>query len=329
MRGKCEVDERACPWLPVLERVSVLDGQLFDEHPLLLELEKLPKEESKAKHSNFLRRLEKGSAVAVETPVAAIMKEEDIIKILSEVPATLYTIPDNPLGYPHFSSTALATHLKALGAEVMPHITTKDRNLSALTAELKTALLFRFEAVLLTTGDWPSLMLPSKAVFDLDSSNLIRLAKLIFSGVLPTKEVLDANLSERPVITATLNPNYPVKLESKRAARKLIAGAELFFTQVVATRKAVRRIEEILSEAKKYTKLEADVDVSLLYPLKEDLIPVLERMGIETGDSFEDVLEEVKSLDFGGVNLIVLSHSLDEWLTLWKEAYKKVEEVLR
>ncbi len=328
LNSRCEVNGNPCPWLRILERIHYLDGAMFfNEHPILMEIEKISSRHIKPRNSNFWRWVENGKAISVEFPIAAVKNEEDIAKIVAEINPDLYTIPDNPLGYPHFSPTAFATYLKHFGIEVMPHLTAKDRNLSALTAELKTAVLFNFEVVLLTTGDWPSLTLPSRPVFDLDSANMIRLAKLIFNGVLPTKEIFE--VMERPRVAGTLNPHYKPRVEAQRIARKLMAGVELFFTQVVANRESITKIKEAFLELKKYTSVEVPVMVSLLYPINDDIRLLLKRMGIpaENG-TFEEVLEEVKSLDVaGGVNLIVLSKNPNNWLNLWKEAYEQVKEV--
>ncbi|MBO8175523.1 MAG: methylenetetrahydrofolate reductase C-terminal domain-containing protein [Thermococcus sp.] len=327
---KCEVTGNPCPWLKILEGIHYLDGAtFFNEHPLLMEIEKIPSREVKPKHSNFWSRVEKGKALSIEFPIAAIRNEVEIAEVITKTNSNLYTIPDNPLGCPHFSSTAFATYLKHFGIEVMPHLTAKDKNLAALTAELKTAVLFNFEVVLLTTGDWPSLTLPSRPVFDLDSANMIRLARLIFNGVLPTKETFE--VEERPRVAGTLNPHYRPRVEAQRIARKLTAGVELFFTQVVATKQSVARIKETFIELKKYTNVEVPVMVSLLYPISDNIKLLLRKMAIQTGnDTFEEVLEEVKALDIaGGVNLIVLSRNLDVWLNLWREAYEKIREVFK
>lgn len=326
--GKCEVNGNPCPWLEVLERSHYLDGAaLFNEPHILMEMEKIPSRDVKPKNSNFWSQVKKGKALSVEFPITTVRDEVDIARIIAKTKPNLYTIPDNPLGYPHFSSTAFATHLKQFGAEVMPHLTARDKNITALTAELKTAILFNFEVVLLTTGDWPSITLPSKIVFDLDSANMIRLARFIFNGILPTMEIFE--VEERPRVAGVMNPHYRPRVEAQRIARKLIAGAELFFTQVVATKESVARIKETFIELKKYTNAEVPVMVSLLYPINDDIKPLLMRMGIQTGDdAFEEVLEEVKALDIaGGVNIIVLSRQLGVWLTLWERVYENIKGV--
>lgn len=325
----CEVDGRRCPWISLLERLPLEPWMLFDEHPLLARLEGLVESDSRPRDSAFWRNLSKGRAFSVEFPIKVVRSGDDFLEVVNGLDADLVTVPDNPLGYPHFDPIALATKLKDTGlkAGVMPHVTAKDRNLSALASELRTAQLFGFEAVLLTTGDWPGLSMPSRPVFELDAPNLIRLARLVFAGVMPPGYRFP--VESRPRVAAAMSPHYRTALEVKRLIRKLVAGAEVFFTQVVARRDSVAAIREILNGIRERTKVDVPVVVSLLYPLRDELRPFLERMGIPVGgESFEELLEEVKSLDdVSGVNLILLADTAGEWLSLWNETRKLVREV--
>ncbi|WP_223211925.1 methylenetetrahydrofolate reductase C-terminal domain-containing protein [Thermococcus henrietii] len=329
LEGACEVDGRHCPWTGLIERVPLEPWMLFEEHPLLAELEGLVESDSVPRSSAFWRKLTRGKAFTVEFPVKVVRSSEDLLRVLRTLEADLVTVPDNPLGYPHFDPVAFATRLKDVGvrAGVMPHVTAKDRNLSALASELRTAQLFGFEAVLLTTGDWPGLSMPSRPVFDLDSPNLLRLARLVFAGVMPPGQRVQ--VESRPRVAGTMNPHYRPGVEARRTIRKIVAGAEVLFTQVVARRESVLSIREVLMEVEEKTRAEVPVVVSLLYPLGDELKPFLERMGIPTGDEgFGELLEEVKSLDAkGGVNLILLAETLGEWLSLWEEVKELVREV--
>ncbi|WP_240703264.1 methylenetetrahydrofolate reductase C-terminal domain-containing protein [Thermococcus indicus] len=317
---RCEVDGRMCP---LLRRLEVEEAP-FEEHPVLREMEKLVEGDTRPRDSAFWRGLELGRALTLEFPISAVRTWEDVHLVVGSVrDVDLLTVPDNPLGYPHFEPTAMALYLKSLGRPVCPHLTGKDRNLTAVASELRTALLFGFEAVLMTTGDWPGLSLPSRPVFDLDSANLIRLARLVFAGILPTGERFEAD--ERPRVLGTINPHYRPALEAKRVLRKLVAGAEALVTQVVASKESLSRLKEVLRSAGG----DVPVLVSLLHPLTEELRPALERMGIPAGDEgFEELLEEVKTLDFvSGINLIVFSRSLEGWLSLATDAVKTTKEV--
>ena len=332
VRGEvCEVDGKECPWTTTMARFGgTVPYMLFEEHPLLVELESLVEKDSEPRASTFWKNLERGKAFSIEFPIAAVKGEMDIIRVLGRVDADLLTVPDNPLGYPHVDPVAFSTYLKVLGAKagVMPHITAKDRNLAAISSELRTAGLFNFEAVLMVTGDWPDHGIPGRPVFDLDSANLVRLARLVFAGVLPTRERVE--VESRPRVLSGMNPHYRPKLEARRVVRKMIAGAEGFFTQVVATGRSVRGIREILRELRAYGEFEVPLVISLLYPIEDWIKPMLERMGIPTGnESFEELLEELKALDVGGgINLIVLSNDVDEWLRLEKEARGIIKEVI-
>ncbi|MDV3103237.1 methylenetetrahydrofolate reductase C-terminal domain-containing protein [Thermococcus waiotapuensis] len=329
LNGKCDVDGKECPWFSIVERFNVDPSTLFEEHPLLLEMEDLVERDSAPRASAFWRNIERGKAFSVEFPVAAVKGTEDSLEILEMVEADMIAIPDNPLGYPHYDPVAVACYLKSLGLKtgVMPHITAKDRNLSALTSELRTAQVFGCEFVLVTTGDWPGFAIPSRPVFDLDSANLVRLARLVFAGVMPTKEVVE--VTSRPRVATTMNPHYGPKVEAKRLARKLIAGGEVFFTQVVASTESVRNIEGTLKELERYADVDVPVVVSLLYPLREEMKPFLKGMRIPVGnESFEELLEELKAVDaVRGINLIVSSREIGEWFGLLEVAREKVKEV--
>ncbi|MFA4640594.1 methylenetetrahydrofolate reductase C-terminal domain-containing protein [Pyrococcus kukulkanii] len=316
--GICEVDGRKCPWFSVMERFELLDGApLLVEHPVVVEMERRYRGDVKIRESEFMKNLEKGKAIAVEFPIRLFERGERKFRRVGDI----YTVPDNPLGYPHVSPTSLATWLKTHGFSVMPHLTAKDRNVVAISSEFRTALEFGFEGVLITTGDWPGFIIQSKPVFDLDSPNMIKLARLMFSGVMPTGEYLE--LEERPFVAGTMNPNYPERVEGKRFARKIIAGVDLVFTQVVASVEAVRRIPRIIEEAKKYAPGEVPVVVSFLYPLTKELESTLRKMGIETGSSFQEIVEEVSSLELGGINLIVFEEAL------WNEKLDEAFEILK
>ncbi len=330
----CDVNGKECPWVYVIDHITNSNASpLFEEHPLFRELEKLIECDSPPKASSFWRNLEKRRAFSVEFPITAVKDERDILKILGAINIPLITVPDNPLGYPHYEPIAFATYLTAflkslkLQTGLMPHITTKDRNLTALSSELRTTQLVGFDAVLLTTGDWPAFNLPSKPVFELDSANLIRLARLIFAGVLPTGEKF--GVRNRPRVIATMNPYYPPKLEVRRVLRKLIAGAEAFFTQVVVAKKGIHRTEKVLNSIKNHGDIDVPVVISLLYPIREEIKPTLEKMGIPTGNSsFEELLEEIKACEFlNGLNLIVLSQNSEEWINSWKEVKGMIKEV--
>ncbi|ALV62497.1 5,10-methylenetetrahydrofolate reductase [Thermococcus sp. 2319x1] len=329
LNEECEVDGRECPWVRVLEKFKMNPANLFEEHPLLLELEDLVNGDSIPRASVFWQNLEKGKALSVEFPVAAVSKPHESLRVFRGISADLITVPDNPLGYPHYDPVAVACYLKSLELRsgVMPHITAKDRNLNALTSELRTAQVFGCEAVLLTTGDWPSFAVPSRPVFDVDASNLIRLARLVFAGVMPTKEVL--KVEDRPRVASVMNPHYRPKIEAKRLARKLIAGSEAFFTQVVAARESATGISKIIEELKKYAEVDVPIIASVLYPMKEEIKPFLRALGIPVGDEpFEVLLEELKAVEaVRGLNLIVSSRSLEEWLGLWREAREIIEGV--
>lgn len=58
LNERCEVDGKECPWVRILERFNVDPATLFEEHPLLLELEDLVERDSRPRDSAFWQNLE-------------------------------------------------------------------------------------------------------------------------------------------------------------------------------------------------------------------------------------------------------------------------------
>ncbi len=319
----CEITGKTCPF-------TVRDEEplsLTKVHPLVEENEALIREDVPPIRSKFHEALLRGRGMSVEFPLNLVHDQEDIHKVLSAVKqyTQLYTLPDNPLGYPHVSSFSLATTIKnSFKNEVMPHLTCKDRNLSALTSELLTASLFEFEIVLLNTGDWPSFAMPSKPVFDLDAHSLIRLAYQVFHGILPTKQKVE--MKNRPRIAAGFNPHYAPEIEACRLKKKILPGAEIFFSQVIASTETVTNISRIFEELETIG-LDAPVVVSLLYPLGGEEKSFLQDLGVSVSDDTpEDLVKEIITEErINGLNLIILASDIDTWI----EEFFAVREILK
>jgi len=324
--NKCEITGNICYFMATLNKKET-NLPLTNIHPIIRENEALIREKVPPVASEYHKSLLERKGVSVELPISLIHNSEDIKEILNATKgkAQLYTIPDNPLGYPHVSSTSLATFVKtSFNDEVMPHLTCKDKNLSGLTSELLIALLFEFEDVLLNTGDWPSFAIPSKPVFDLDAYSLIRLAYQVFHGVLPTKQEIE--VENRPRIAVGFNPYYKPKIEARRIQKKILTGAEVFFSQVVASIEAITNIDEIFKEVKKIG-LKGPVVASLLHPIGEKEKSFLTSLGVSISDeTLEDLIEEIKAQErINGLNLIISAPDMDGWI----EEFFAVWDILR
>jgi 5,10-methylenetetrahydrofolate reductase len=131
-------------------------------------------------------------------------------------------------------SLAVCRLLKEKGIEPILQITCRDRNRLALQSDLLSAYVLGIENVLLLTGDHTTLgdHPEAKPVFDLDSVQLIQVAKTLESG----KDMKGNELKGSPkfFIGAVVNPGAdPLEPEIIKMEKKIQAGAQFFQTQAV------------------------------------------------------------------------------------------------
>lgn len=146
-----------------------------------------------------------------------------------------FNFPDGPRASSRLSVTITALEvMKQTGAEVIPHICCRDKNLIGLQAELLGIHAAGMRNVLVITGDPPKVgNYPDvTGVFDVDAVGLITLAKRLNCGV-----DLGGNPLPSPtslVVGAGVNPVAAVpEREIDRAFLKQQAGADFFITQPV------------------------------------------------------------------------------------------------
>lgn len=158
------------------------------------------------------------------------------VRALRDAGADAVTVADCPVGRPRADSSLLACKLRReTGAEPLPHLTCRDRNLNATKALLLGLSMEGVHNVLLVTGD----PIPSqdrdevKSVFNFNSRKLIRYV----SGL------TDSGLSTPFQIFGALNvnaPNFQKQLEL--ALEKEEAGAAGFLTQPVHSPRALQNL---------------------------------------------------------------------------------------
>src|SRR3990172_6988701 len=120
------------------------------------------------------------------------------------------------------------------GFEVIFQITCRDRNCIALQSDLLSASVLGIENVLILTGDHPQLgdHPDSKPVFDLDSVQLLQVAKTLEGGY----DFSGNKLKKEPkfFLGAATNPGAdPLEPEIIKAEKKVKAGAAFFQTQAI------------------------------------------------------------------------------------------------
>lgn len=147
-------------------------------------------------------------------------------------------VTDNQSAVMRLGSLAASVGLKQKGIEPVYQLTCRDRNRIALQSDLLTAYSLGIDNVLLITGDHIQLgdHKEAKPVFDLDSVQLISMAKGLRNG-----HDITGNAIENPpnmAHGAVVNPNFePLELQLLKMRKKIDAGAEFFQTQAIYDRK--------------------------------------------------------------------------------------------
>lgn len=143
-------------------------------------------------------------------------------------------VTDNQGATLHMSSLAAARMVLDAGFEPIFQQTCRDRNRLALQSDLLAAWSFGIENLLLVTGDDPrgGDHPHAKGVFDLDSTQLLRIA----SGMNAGHDMLGRKLAGRTgffIGAAAFPEAEPYDVQLARARRKVAAGARFFQTQAV------------------------------------------------------------------------------------------------
>jgi len=146
-------------------------------------------------------------------------------------------------------SLAVCSLLKQKGFEPIFQLTCRDRNRLALQSDLLSAAALGIENVLLLTGDHPTLgdHPEAKPVFDLDSVQLLQVAKKLQEGLDMKRNKL-TGAAPKFCLGAVVNPGAdPLEPQILKMEKKIEAGAEFFQTQAVYD---VKVFENFLSKAR-------------------------------------------------------------------------------
>lgn len=143
-------------------------------------------------------------------------------------------VTDNQSAVMRLGSLAASVALKDRGIEPIYQLTCRDRNRIALQSDLLTAYSLGIDNVLLLTGDHIQLgdHKEAKPVFDLDSVQLIKMARGLRDGL----DIAGHPIENPPdlALGAVVNPNFePLELQLMKMKKKIDAGAEFFQTQAV------------------------------------------------------------------------------------------------
>ncbi len=146
-------------------------------------------------------------------------------------------VPDGARASTRVSSLHLASKINSdpsFGVTVIPHFTTRDRNLIALQSDLLGASINGVHDVLLITGDPPKLGNSKEAtpVYDIDSIGLTWLVDRLNQGLTPRGDALGSRTDF--AIGVAANPTaINLELEIRRWKYKVESGADFAVTQPV------------------------------------------------------------------------------------------------
>lgn len=146
-------------------------------------------------------------------------------------------------------SLAVCLKLKEHNFEPILQVTCRDRNRLALQSDLLSAASLGLENILISTGDHPSAgdHPEAKAVFDLDSVQLLQVAKGLESGIDMKGNKLTGKFPKF-FLGAAVNPGSdPLEPQIIKMEKKIAAGAEFFQTQAVFD---IGVFEKFISKAK-------------------------------------------------------------------------------
>jgi methylenetetrahydrofolate reductase (NADPH) len=173
--------------------------------------------------------------VTAELPVIDGGGQAEIMRQLAPMRAFVdaFNATDNPSAHAHASSLATSIGLRQCGVEPVMQLACRDRNRLALEADIVGAAMHGIENLScmtgddVTAGDEPE----AKRVFDLDSPQLIALARTLTHGRYLSGRRLDP--APHLFIGAVENPGAPpYEVRVRRAAKKALAGARFLQLQI-------------------------------------------------------------------------------------------------
>jgi homocysteine S-methyltransferase len=170
-------------------------------------------------------------------------------RLLQQAGVDLVNVSDSATGRVRMGAMAVAFGIQHdLDLECLVHLTTRDRNLMALEAELLGAHALGLRNILALTGDPPRAadLLTGKAVWDVDAIGLIEIIRRLNHG----EDQAGSAIGQRAgfTIACALDPTAPdPDKEWARLERKLAAGADLIMTQPLY---APAQVEAMLERAR-------------------------------------------------------------------------------
>ncbi|MBC7396292.1 MAG: bifunctional homocysteine S-methyltransferase/methylenetetrahydrofolate reductase [Bdellovibrionales bacterium] len=200
---------------------------------------------SKSRISQKLKAKQKIITIEFTSPRGTdLTKFTQSLQMVKNANVDLINVPDGARASTRVSSLHLAAFVNRqdLGVKVIPHLTTRDRNLIALQADLLGASINQVHDVLLITGDPPKLgnSRDATAVYDIDSIGLTYLVEQLNRGLTIQGDALGSQ-TEFAIGVASNPTAINLELELKRWQYKVESGADFAITQPIYERETFLR----------------------------------------------------------------------------------------
>ena len=259
--------------------------------------------------------------------VASLVKKLKELKFLTD--AVNFT--DNPSAKMHMCSMSACKISLDLGFEPVLQMSCRDRNRIAIQSDLLGAHALGIRNLLLMTGDHPIWgdHKEAKAVYDIDSSLLIKLVKNLNNGLDINGNKLNGKTDF--FIGAVVNPNVdPLLPQIKRFEQKIKMGAQFFQTQMIFE---LEKLEKFMDFANKFNNVKIIVGIIIIKTKKmlhfiAEKIPgvVVPKWLIDKVNILNDKDVEKFGIEFAGnIILSIIDKGLANGFHIM--AISKVEEV--
>lgn len=204
--------------------------------------------------SHFARNLGKKFLVTAELDVPRGLDMSSVMegaRYLHRMGIDAINLTDGARARLRMNSIALSYVMQRdVGIEAMTHLTTRDRNMIGLQAELLGAHMLGVRNVLCITGDPTNIgdYPQATSVQDIDSIGLIRAAKAMNQGL----DLMGNSLEQRTsfLVACATNPLADnMDREISRLSLKIEAGADVIFTQPIYE---MRTLEELVKRVEQW-----------------------------------------------------------------------------
>ncbi len=183
----------------------------------------------------LMDKLGKSFVITTELgPVKGVMVDASLDKAKNYAGLDGINIHDCPMGNLRINTISMGSLVQSrLGTSAIPHFTCRDRSLLGTQADLLGAHTLGLRHILVTTGDPPKHgPYPSKAVFDYNTFDLIKLIKKMNDGLDYNGKEFGGN-TEFNIACTAMPTARDLDRELERMSKKIKAGADFFQTQVV------------------------------------------------------------------------------------------------